>query len=79
MCLLVRGEGRIPVLLGFFAFFPRVPGPINLFGDVKGGMMPAQILAGQRHFFFTQCRAVRLFFPGLIRRAKANYRPADNE
>ena len=56
----VGGEFLVPGVLGFFAAWTRIPALIDLFRDLKGGMFPAQLLAGQGHLFFTQRRAVRL-------------------
>ena len=79
VCVLVSREFRIPVLLRFFPFFASIPCPVNFFRDLKGRVMPAQFLTGQRHFLFTQRGAVRFFFTCLIGGAKTNHRPTNNQ
>ena len=79
MSLFIGGKLLIPALLRFFAFFTGIPGVINLFRDLKWRMVPAQFLPCQRHFFFPQWCAVRLFLTCFIRRTKANHRTADNQ
>ena len=69
----------VPGLLRFFTCFASIPGPVDLFWDLKGRVFPAQFLAGQRHFLFTQRRAVRLFFTRFVRRAEADGGAADDQ
>ncbi|MND96041.1 hypothetical protein D3C80_883140 [compost metagenome] len=79
MRFFVGGEFFVPRLLGFFAVFTCVPGFVDLFRDLKRRVFPAQFLTRQRHFFFTQRCAVRLFFTRFIWRAKTNRGAADNQ
>ena len=56
----VSGKLRsVPAAL--FHLFREHPVPCRSLWDPKGRVFPAQFLAGQRHFLFTQRRAVRLF------------------
>ena len=75
----VGGKLLVPGLLGFLTVFTGIPRPVDLFRDLKRRVFPAQLLPGQRHFFVTQRRAVRLFFARLVRRAEADNRAADNQ
>ena len=79
MGLLIRSKLLLPAFLRLLPFFTRIPGPVNLFRDLKRRVMPAEFLTRQRHFLFPQRGAVGLFFPGFIRRTEAYHRTADNQ
>ncbi|CCJ85576.1 hypothetical protein BN133_1953 [Cronobacter dublinensis 582] len=77
--LLISRELLFPARLGLLAFRFRVPAFIDLVRNFKRRVVPAELFAGQCHFFFAERRAVRLLFTRFVRRAEANHGATDNQ
>ena len=57
----------------------RVPGGINMFGNLEGGMVPAEAGARRGDFILAESCAVRGFLALLVRRSKADDGPGADQ
>ncbi|CCJ89366.1 hypothetical protein BN132_1294 [Cronobacter turicensis 564] len=76
---LIGREFLVPARFNLTAFFFRIPAFVDFIRNFKRRVVPAELFAGQRHFFFAECRAVGFLFARFVRRAEANHGATDNQ
>ncbi|CCK15451.1 hypothetical protein BN136_1461 [Cronobacter universalis NCTC 9529] len=76
---LISGEFLVPARFNLAAFFFRIPAFVDFIRNFKRRIVPAELFAGQRHFFFAKRRAVGLLFARFVRRAEANHGTTNNQ